>query len=202
MRCVVSHSAVALTRFNSPSPSYAEVTPDRRPSPTEQPLKAAAQRAADHLSAAVESKAIPFGAHAGATYADVRNVLKNIQKSGYFELLPPVALAPVPPEPAAAVSADAAVEEAAADAVEASVAEASESGSSVAAAAVADDKLVPTVEVEETDGVQASVPEVEPSSAGQAAAAVAAASSSAFPAQPNNAAVSVQQQQGKRRASE
>lgn len=62
--------------------SAAKVTPKRSIEPTTVSFKNSAQKAADHLALTIDGKSKEFEA---TTYANVKTILKNIQKSSYFE---------------------------------------------------------------------------------------------------------------------
>ena len=64
--------------------SHLEIVPKRPKCPEELSFKHSAQRAADHLSMTIDGKSKAFGGE-NSTYVDVKNILKNVQKSGYFD---------------------------------------------------------------------------------------------------------------------
>lgn len=82
-----------------------EVTPRRPESHEETPFKTVATRAADHLLSTVDGKAKSFAGEL-STYADVRNIVRNIQKSGYFDKAaqPPPVVEEIVPETVAELS--------------------------------------------------------------------------------------------------
>lgn len=74
--------------------SQSEVVPKHPNGPDEVPFRTAVQKSADHFLMTIDGKPKEFGE---SNYGDIKNIFKNIQKSGYFDkaAAPP----PVPEEP-------------------------------------------------------------------------------------------------------
>ncbi|KAJ6646600.1 Caprin like, partial [Pseudolycoriella hygida] len=59
-----------------------EVVPKHPGSPDDIPFRTAVQKSADHLLMTIDGKPKEFGE---SKYSDIKNIFKNIQKSGYFD---------------------------------------------------------------------------------------------------------------------